>query len=113
MKRKNAKKHETEQKYPEQCAEYELIVNELYKLHLEKNREYSPNNIRSLGVLGCALRMHEKTVRLLNLLGWDTWEGKPTKPLTEVKFGGIEEELKDIANISIISQILSKNKWAK
>lgn len=113
MKKPKHAKHVTESKYPDQCREFEKIVNDLYRLHLEKNREYSPNNIRALGVLGCALRIHEKTIRLLNLLGWDPWQGKPTGPLDKVKFGGVDDELVDIANIAIISQILKREKWGK
>lgn len=113
MTRRVKKKHETEENYPEQCAEFQKILSGLYKLHLDKNREYSPNNIKAIGVLGCSLRIFEKTIRLLNLLGWDVWEGKPKESLEKVKFGGAEEELADIANLAVIASILKRSKWAK
>ncbi len=103
----------TEKKYPKQCAEYKKIWQELYTLHLDKNREYSPNNIKALGLLGTALRIHEKSIRLLNLLGWDPFEGKPTKAILDPKFGSIESELVDIANIPVLALILSRGNWGK
>jgi hypothetical protein len=104
-------KHETETKYPEQTKAYKEIVHQLYQLHLDKNREYSPNNVKALGTLGLALRMFEKNIRLLNLLGWDAFEGKVTKKVVDPKFGSVEAELVDISNIGILALILSKNKW--
>jgi hypothetical protein len=113
LKRKDKKTHITEQKYPKQCEEYRKIQHQLYQLHLDKNREYSPNNVRALGILGLALRVHEKSIRLLNLLGWDPFEGKPTPGITDPKFGSIEAELEDIANIPILALIMARNNWGK
>jgi len=107
------KKHVTEVKYPKQVKEYKKIFDELYQLHLDKNREYSPNNVKALGQLGNALRIFEKAIRLLNLLGWDPFQGKPTKEIKDPKFGSIEAELTDIANISVLAIILGRNKWGK
>ena len=107
------KKHVTEIKYPEQVKEFKKITEELYGLHLDKNREYSPNNIKALGQLGNALRIFEKSIRLLNILGWDPFEGKPTKAITDPKFGSIEAELTDISNIGILAMILGRGKWGK
>lgn len=111
MKRKSI--HPTEVKYPNQCSEYKKIVDTLYQLHLDKNLEYSPNNVKALGVLGLNLRIFEKTIRALNILGWDVWEGKPKPPIEKVKFDSVDRELDDIANLSIIAKILLKEKWAK
>lgn len=113
MKRQDKKKHITETNYPQQCNEYAKIQQQLYQLHLDKNREYSPNNVKALGVLGLALRIHEKSIRLLNLLGWDPFEGKPTKQISDPKFGSIEAELEDIANIPVLALIMSRKKWGK
>ncbi len=114
MKRKAKKKlHSTEQKYPKQCAEYKKIWQELYQLHLDKNREYSPNNIKMLGTLGLSLRMMEKNIRTLNILGWDPFEGQPKESLKSIKFDSVEQELLDIANIAIIALVLGKGKWGQ
>jgi hypothetical protein len=106
-------KHETEQKYPEQCTTYNELVAKMYLLHLDKNREYSPNNIKMLGQLGVCLRLMEKIIRTLNLLGFDALEGKLKEKINDPKFGSVEAELEDIANLAIIAQILGKGKWAK
>lgn len=106
-------KHVTEARYPEQCAEFKRIVEALYKLHLDKNREYSPNNIKMIGQLGVGLRIMEKAIRTLNLLGFDALEGKVKDKVSDPKFGSVEAELEDIANLAIIAQILGKGKWGK
>jgi hypothetical protein len=106
-------KHITEVKYPEQVKEFKKITEELYKLHLQKNFEYSPNNVKALGQLGNALRIFEKAIRLLNILGWDAFEGKLKEKIDVPKFGSVEAELVDIANIAVLSTILGRNKWGK
>jgi len=114
MKREDEKqKHPTEVAYPEQCEEYQKIIQEMYKLHLAKNREYSPNNIKAIGLLGCALRLFEKNIRLLNLLGWDPWKGEMKEKITDPKFGSVDAELDDLANISILMKLLLRGKWAR
>ena len=69
--------------------------------------------MKALGLLGSALRIHEKSIRLLNLLGWDPFEGKPTEGITDPKFGSVESELVDIANIPVLALIMSRKKWGK
>lgn len=116
MKRKtkiSKKRHVYEVEYPEQCAEFRQICDNLYQLFLDKGREYGVNNIRAMGPLGLILRMFEKTIRALNLLGWNPWTGAFTKNVQDPKFGSVERECEDIANIAIIAQILAKGKWAK
>lgn len=114
MKRQEKKrKHITEQKYPKQCSEYRKVWRQLYQLHCDKNREYSPNNVKALGILGLALRVHEKSIRLLNLLGWDPFEGRPTRAITDPKFGSVESELLDIANIPVLALIMLRKQWGK
>lgn len=111
--KRNDKKHTTEKTYPEQCEEYRKIQEGLYKLHLDKNREYSPNNIKVMGQLGCALRLLEKNIRILNLLGWDVWKGESKEVVKNVKFDSIDNELDDLANIPILMKIMMRNKWGK
>jgi hypothetical protein len=116
MKRKESKSsrmHTTEIAYPLQCKEYKRIVESLYKLHLDKNREYSPNNVKALGTLGLSLRVFEKIIRTLNLLGWDVWEGKPKAAVEDIKFDSVDRELEDVANLAIIGKILLNQKWAR
>lgn len=107
------KKHITEVKYPKQVKTFKEITQKLYKLHLDKNKEYSPNNVKALGQLGNALRIFEKSIRLLNILGWEPFQGKPTKEIKNPKFGSVEAELIDIANIAILTIILTTGNWGK
>ena len=107
------KKHIYEEQYPEQCKEYKKIIEEKYQLFLDKGREYGVNNVKSIGLLGLCFRMMEKVIRILNLQGWNPWEGKFTSAIQNPKFDGIERELEDIANLAIIAIIMLRKKWAK
>jgi hypothetical protein len=114
MKRKaKRKKHDYETAYPEQCEEFRKIIDNLYQLFLDKGKEYGVNNVRAMGPLGLSLRMFEKVIRVLNLLGWNPWKGEFTKAINSPKFDSVEKECEDIANIAIISLILARGKWAK
>jgi hypothetical protein len=107
------KKHITEKKYPGQVAEFKKILADLYALHLQKNSEYSPANIKVLGQLGVSLRLIEKIIRALNLQGFDALAGKLVDKPKVVKYGSVEEEFKDIATLAIIAMILPTGKWGK
>lgn len=111
--KRSKKRHVYEVEYPEQCKEFKKIVDNAYQLFLDKGREYGVNNVRAMGPLGLCLRMFEKTIRVLNLLGWNPWTGTFTKNVKDPKFGSVERECEDIANIAIIAQILARGKWAK
>ncbi len=107
------KRHELEEMYPEQCKEFKKTVDTMYQLFLEKGREYSPNNIKAIGVLGYFFRLFEKVIRSLNILGWDAFDGKPKKAVSDIKFDKVDQESLDIANIAIIILIMLKGKWGK
>ena len=111
MKRK--KLHITEEKYPVQVAEFKKILNSLFELHLQKNAEYSPANIKVLGQLGVSLRLMEKIIRALNLQGFSALDGKLVDKPKVVRYGSVEEELKDIATLAIIAMILPTGHWGK
>lgn len=106
-------KHELEKVYPEQCTEFKKIVDGMYQLFLDKGREYSPNNIKAIGILGCFFRLFEKVIRSLNLLGWDAFEGKPKDTIADAKYGRVDQEALDIANIAVIILIMLRGKWGK
>jgi len=111
--KKEKKRHVYEEQYPQQCKEYKKIVAEKYQLFLNKGREYGVNNVRALGLLGLSLRLAEKIIRILNIQGWDLFAGKFTKIVENPKYGSIERELQDIANLAIIAIIKIRGKWAK
>ena len=85
----------------------------MYKLFLDKGLEYSVNNVKAIGVFGLTLRLVEKVIRLTNIIGWDLFEGRFTKSITNPKFGSVKQELEDIANIAIIAIIVARGKWGK
>lgn len=107
------KLHITEEKYPNQVAEFRKILKSLYALHCQKNAEYSPSNIKVLGQLGVSLRLMEKIIRALNLQGFDALAGKLVDKPKVVKYGSVEEEFKDIATLAIIAMILPTGRWGK
>lgn len=111
--KKEKKRHVYEEQYPRQCKEYKRITDQKYQLFLDKGREYGVNNVRAMGLLGLSLRLAEKIIRILNLQGWDLFTGKFTKVIRDPKFGSIERELEDIANIAIIAIITIRGRWAK
>ncbi len=114
MKRKSkSRKHDYEIAYPEQCAEFRKIIEAQYQLFLDKGKEYGVNNVRAMGPLGLSLRMFEKVIRVLNLLGWNPWKGEFTKAINNPKFDSIQNECADISNIAVISLIVARGKWAK
>lgn len=61
--------HTTEQRFPKQTTEYKKLLEHKYKVHLEKNKDYSPANILVAGELGILVRMWDKFCRICNLYG--------------------------------------------
>jgi hypothetical protein len=111
---KNKKKqHVYEVSYPAQCAEFRRILDNLYRLFLDKGKEYSPNNIKVLGQFGVSLRILEKIIRALNIQGYDPFEGKFKEKINTTKFGNTMNEMEDIANLAVIAAILGSGKWGK
>lgn len=62
-------KHQTEDKFPKQTAMFRRMVESMYKIHLDKNKDYSPSNILIAGEVGVLVRMWDKVSRLFNLFG--------------------------------------------
>lgn len=106
--------HPTERKYPEQTEFFKQITDEMYQLHLQKNQDYSPSNINGVGMIGLATRIWDKTVRLMNLLGFNI-EAKLISfdGAREPKNESIDDTFKDLANYGVIGMIMRANKWGK
>lgn len=62
-------KHPTEVKYPVQCEAFKGMIDEMYQIHLDKNRDYSPANIVVIGQVGIVVRVWDKFCRICNLYG--------------------------------------------
>jgi hypothetical protein len=98
--------------YPEQQAEFEAILQQLLQIHRVKTADYSPWNIRGVGEVGIAVRLWDKTARLLNLLGWDIETGT-LRSAKEPKNEPLEDTLLDLASYAIIMLIYRRGKWGK
>lgn len=62
--------HPTELQSPVQCEAFLNTVMKMYRIHLDKNADYSPANILGCGETGVAVRSWDKIARLMNLSGF-------------------------------------------
>jgi hypothetical protein len=63
------KPHPTEVNCPEQARAFLETVMTMYRVHLDKNADYSPANINGAGTVGLSTRILDKVARLMNLAG--------------------------------------------
>jgi hypothetical protein len=100
------------EKFPEQFDEYKLILEEIYNMHVKKSQDYSSWNVRGVGETGVAVRIWDKTARLMNLLGWDISTGKlqiAKNPHNE----SLDDTLYDLAAYAVIMLVFRRGKWGK
>lgn len=105
-------RHPTEVSAPVQCAEFKSIIEGMYRLHLDKNQDYSPMNILATGFIGVVTRLWDKMARLMNLTGFDIRRGT-LNVAKEPKNESIDDTLLDMANYAVIALILKRGKWGK
>lgn len=105
-------KHVTEQKSPEQCAEFRAIIEKMYSIHLDKNADYSKYNMLATGEIGGVTRLWDKMARIMSLTGFDIGTGRLEAP-KEPKNESFEDTLLDMANYAIILLIMRRGKWGK
>ena len=96
----------------EQSVEFETILDDLFQMHKKKTADYSAWNIKGAGEQGVAVRLWDKTARLMNLMGWDIGTGKWSQP-KEPKNESVDDTLMDLASYAIIMIILRRGKWGK
>jgi hypothetical protein len=99
---------------PKQAGGFIDIVMKMYRVHLEKNSDYSPANILGTGEIGLVTRVWDKIARLMNLFGFRINIGgsefvKPELPKNE----SVDDNLMDLAVYAIIWQLLRKGIWGK
>lgn len=107
--------HPTELRSPRQARAFAEILGQMYRVHLQKNADYSPANILATGEVGLITRLWDKTARLLNLMGFKFTiqeAGQYTAP-TEPKHESIEDTYMDMAVYAIIGLLLRKGVWGK
>jgi hypothetical protein len=100
------------ERYPEQTAAFEEIIQNMLATYKLKMEDYSPWNMKGTGELGAMTRLWDKTARLMNLMGFDIGTGKFTA-WKDPKNESIDDTLLDLANYAIITMILRKGKWGK
>ena len=105
-----------EEEYPDLSVEFINIQQEMYVMFAAKHLDYGLNNItlggdivnnsddKKFSLTGLCIRLTDKISRLKNLL----INGK-----NYVKGEGMEDTFIDIANYSIISLLVGRNKWHK
>jgi hypothetical protein len=104
-----------EETYPEMTDEFKNILDEMYVTFCKKQRNYGPGNISvgtalqtkedvKLSLSGLWFRKNDKIQRLKQLvvLGQPDEVGE-----------SIEDTYQDLAVYSVISQLVSRGKWAK
>jgi hypothetical protein len=101
-----------EKSFPEQFDEYQKVLDEIMVIHRKKSQDYSSWNVKGAGETGVAVRIWDKTARLMNLLGWDIATGKLDKPRNP-KNESLEDTLMDLAAYAIIMIVLRRGKWGR
>jgi len=101
-------------KYSVQFLTMREIQSAAYFLHVRKNMDYSPANIKGTGMVGLATRLWDKCIRFMNLMGFEI-------DINDVKYVGtkepknetISDNLIDIGNYGYIGEIYRQGKWGK
>jgi nucleoside 2-deoxyribosyltransferase len=106
--------HSVETNSPVQCSAFMQTLMSMYRIHLDKNADYSPANILGTGQVGVVVRLWDKMARLMNLMGFklkvETSEyDEPIDPKNE----SVDDTLLDAANYAIICRLLRAKKWGR
>jgi hypothetical protein len=104
--------HETEKNCPEQTEMLRNLLDEMYQIHLRKNADYSPYNIRATGMHGIMTRIWDKTARLMNLMGFNIGTGEYTGE-KEAMDESVEQNFMDASHYFLIALIFRAGKWGK
>ena len=83
--------------------EIDNIMKQIKILLIKKNKDYGDMNILELGEEGIAYRIHDKTIRLLNIVK------NKKKPKNET----IEDTYVDLAGYAILGLMVKRNKFLK
>ena len=107
-------KHPTEIKRPQQVAAFIDTIMRMYRVHLDKNADYSPANILGTGQVGLVTRLWDKMARLMNLTGFqiEISEATFTTPI-DPKCESLDDTGLDLANYGVIFDIHRKGAWGK
>ena len=104
-----------EEKFPQTTTEFKEILDEMYETFCKKQRNYGPGNIsvgssletdedRNIALTGLWFRKNDKILRLLQLVV----KGQPDEVGEN-----IQDTYEDLSVYGVISQIVTRNIWAK
>lgn len=104
----------TEKMRPYQVRAYIDVVMKGYRVHLDKNGDYSAANIIGTGEIGLMTRLWDKIARLMNLMGFrvevqQAWFDKPKNAKCET----VDDTIMDAGVYSIIWQLFRAGWWGK
>ncbi len=108
--------HPVEDRSPQQAQAFIETVMKMYRVHLQKNMDYSPVNILGTGQVGSVVRLWDKTARLMNLLGFRLEMKGPATyepPSREPNYEAVEDTFLDLANYAVIALLLRLGKWGQ
>lgn len=107
--------HITEKRCPAQVKAFAEILGKMYRVHLDKNADYSPANIIAMGEVGLVTRLWDKTARLMNLVGirFKSLIHEGVVPPRQPKNEAIEDTFMDLAVYAIIGLLLRRGVWGK
>lgn len=106
--------HPIEIKYPNQTKQFRQVIEDMYRMHLNKNMDYSPSNIKSTGEIGLSVRILDKVLRALNLTGFEldvSFEG--FRESKEPNFESMQDNIQDIAVYAVNWLIYRSGNWGK
>lgn len=106
--------HPVETGSPLQANAFIDTIMQLYRVHLDKNQDYSPANILGTGDLGAVVRIWDKTARIMNLMGFklNVQKAEYTKPKSP-KNESLNDAFLDLTCYGIIAWLLRQDKWGK
>lgn len=106
--------HPVEVKCPEQVEAFTLAQMHGYRVHLDKNLDYSPANIKGTGELGAVVRLWDKTARIMNLTGFElNIESSRFTAAKHPRNESLDDAYLDLANYAIIGALVRQGKWGK
>ena len=106
--------HPTEARRPIQAEAFRETLARMYRVHLDKNADYSPANILGTGWVGLVTRLWDKMARMMNLTGFKIEISSSEFELPKTpKNESVEDTLMDMAVYAIIGLVLRLGKWGK
>jgi hypothetical protein len=104
----------TETKRPNQVKGYIDLIMNGYRIHLQKNADYSPANILGTGEIGLVTRTWDKMARLMNLFGFriEICQSHYESPIAP-KCEAIEDTIMDLSVYAVIWQLVRKGVWGR